>query len=405
MNPLRPSYLKVLLNFAEGAEVDDIELILKHGSMRKAHKTGIRTRSSLYRTIKRVENRAARQGHIPGTAYDRPMPSGYHIKGVSELVDQKGNTKLRWVKSEQDKDDLLRQLEDTFSLVAERFEKQAKPVVKPRVSDKAKDMCVVIPMGDPHVGMYAWAKEAEADFDCSIAEELMISAVAHLVDISPDAEQCMIINLGDFFHSDTVENKTLHSGNVLDVDGRWAKVQEIGFWIMITCIDKALAKYPKVIVHNAIGNHDEHTSQALAAVLSAWYRNEPRVEITREYSKFWYYQWGNVMLGVHHGHTTRPAGLPQAMAAHQAKMWGDTWFRYYYCGHKHHREMKEYPGVVVEQFRTLAPKDAWHWGNAGFISMRDMQSIHLHKRYGEIGRQICPVEYLERTPNDPTITG
>ena len=164
-------------------------------------------------------------------------------------------------------------------------------------------------------------------------------------------------------------------------------------------VNKWKAKYPKVILHNAIGNHDEHTSQTLAAVLAAWYRNEPRVEIIRENSKFWYTEWGKCMIGVHHGHTTRFKDIPIAMAAHEPAMWGRTQFRYYYMGHLHHIDRKEFPGVVVEQFRTLAPKDAWHWGNANYISMRDMQSIHLHKKYGEVGRRVCPVEYLEKDTN------
>jgi len=291
-------------------------------------------------------------------------------------------------------------MEDLFASVTQRIESMTEPVAMP-IADPAKlgkDLAVVVPMGDPHVGMYSWAEEAEADFDCETAEKLLIGAVEHLVDVSPPAEEFILINLGDFFHSDTVDNRTAHGNNALDVDGRWAKVQEIGFWIMIRCIDRALRKYPKLPVHNAIGNHDEHTSQALAAIVSAWYRNEPRVNVIRNPSKFWYTQWGKCMIAVHHGHTTKFQQMPLTMASHEPKMWGDTVYRYCYVGHKHHNEKKEFPGATVEQFRTLAPKDAWHWGNGSFISMRDMQALVLHKNYGEIGRRICPVEYLMDDP-------
>lgn len=393
---LSKSHLKAILPFANGLEMLDIQALIMYDTTRNAAKATGRGKTSMLRTLYRVRARAAANGVAPGTAHNHVIPPGYHVKGVSELVGPDGRTKIKWIKSELNKEDLVRQWTEILESVCERVEGRAAPVPSPDIEDTAKDLCVIVPMGDPHVGLYTWAKEAETDFDCKIAEALMVGAVEHLVDVSPQAEEFILINLGDFFHSDNVNNRTAMSGNALDVDGRWAKVQEIGFWIMIRCIDRALAKYPKVTVHNAIGNHDEHTSQALAATLSAWYRNEPRVNVTRNSSLFWYTTWGKCMIGVHHGHTTKLDDFPLTMATHQPVMWGETLFRYCYLGHRHHTVKKEMPGVTVEQFRTLAPKDAWHWGNGRFLSMRDMQSITLHKQYGEVGRRICPVEYLER---------
>ena len=401
---LLPSYLNSLRPYASPVQINYIDAVISKRSIRGAGRLLNINESTIRMSLKRLEAKAATKGHAPGSAYDHKIPEGYHIKGISELVGPDGKTKIKWVKTEQDKEQLVNAMHEIFESVCARIDGRAAPIPCPDIADKAKDLAVVVPMGDPHVGLYTWAAEAEADFDCKIAEELLVSAVEHLVDISPDAEEFFLINLGDFFHSDNVDNETAHSGHRLDVDGRWAKVQEIGFWIMIRCIDRALAKYPKVTIHNAIGNHDEHTSQALSATLSAWYRNEPRVSVIKCPSKFWYHQWGKCLIGVHHGHTTKFPAMPLTVAAHVPQMWGETHFRYCYMGHKHHNEKKEFPGITVEQFRTLAPKDAWHWGIGGFISMRDMQSIHLHKRFGEVGRRICPVEYLERSKDDPEIT-
>jgi len=393
----KPLTYQELLPYATLIEKGHLQAIIKHGSIRKAAIATKYNRSTVNRAIKRVRLRAASRGHAPEFGLKRPLPENYHMRGMSELVDGKGNTRLTWYKSEKTAEDLANKMEELIEGLCERIEGQATPVSlpKPDLTDLAKDIAVIVPMGDPHIGLYAWAQEAETDFDCEIAERLTIGAVEYLVDISPEAEEFILINLGDFFHSDNVDNRTAQAGNALDVDGRWAKVQEIGFWIMIKCIDRALAKYPKITVHNAIGNHDEHTSQALSATLSAWYRNEPRVTIIRSASKFWYHQWGKCMIGVHHGHTTKLNSMALTMASHEPEMWGETWFRYIYMGHLHHSEKKEYPGAIVEQFRTLAPKDTWHWGNGNFISMRDMQAIIMHKKYGDVGRRICPVEYLD----------
>jgi hypothetical protein len=82
------------------------------------------------------------------------------------------------------------------------------------------------------------------------------------------------------------------------------------------------------------------------------------------------------------------------MASDRPKEWGDTDHRYWYCGHIHHKVQKEYPGVIVEYFRTLAPKDAWHAGQ-GYRAGRDMCLIVMHKQYGEIERHRCDIGMLQ----------
>lgn len=391
-----PANIKGLIPYASSVQLTYINAIIQHGSVEKAAIALNKGVSSVNEALSRARFKAAQQGYTIPThpGHHHPVPEGYIVKGVSEMVDADGDTILKWIKSERSKEDLLEQMAELIEAVASRAEGIAKPIDTPRIIDTSKNMSVVVPMGDPHIGMYSWAKEAEADFDCTIAERLLTSAVRYLVDVSPEAEEFILINLGDFFHLDNSSGTTT-AGTPVDTDGRWAKVQEIGFMVMIQCINFALAKYPKVIIHNAIGNHDEHTSQALTATLGAWFRDEPRVEVIRNHSRFWYYTWGKTMIGVHHGHSTRPQDMPLAMASHEPKMWGETLYRYCYLGHKHHKYTKEYPGATIEQFRTLAPKDAWHWGNAAYMALRDMQSIHIHKDYGEVGRRVCPVGFLE----------
>ena len=394
---LNPIHLKGLLPYCSPIQATAVNTILKHGTIAAAARVLNKAESTVQEHVARARHNAARRGYTPDyPGHHHTVPTGYHIKGVSELVDKHGNTKQKWIKSDRNKEDLAEQLSELLDSICTRVEGKAKPVPPPDVSDRAKNMSIVVPMGDPHIGMYSWSEEAEADFDCKIAEELLTSAVRYLVDVSPEAEEFVLINLGDFFHSDN-SGGTTTSGTPVDTDGRWAKVQEIGFMIIVNCIDAALEKYPSVIVHNSIGNHDEHTSQALNATLTAWYRNEPRVKVAHNPSRFWYYKFGKTMIGVHHGHSTQTQAMPLGMASHEPKMWGETLYRYCYMGHKHHKYVKEYPGATVEQFRTLAPKDAWHWGNAAYMALRDMQSIHIHREYGEVGRRTCPVGYLEDT--------
>ena len=253
-------------------------------------------------------------------------------------------------------------------------------------------MCVY-PMGDPHFGLYAWAKDAGDDFDLTIAENLTCGAIDRLVASAPEAETAILLNLGDMFHADNQKNVT-NSGHQLDVDGRWAKVQQIGLKAMLHCIRRLLEKHKKVIFRINKGNHDGHSSYALALMISCYFDNEPRVEVDLSPAVAWYYKFGDVLIGSTHGDTLKGGDMLAVMAADEPKKWGETNHRYWYVGHVHHQDTKEYRGGIVEYFRTLAARDAWHQGQ-GYRAGRDMCLIVHHKKHGEIERHRCDIGMLK----------
>ena len=75
------------------------------------------------------------------------------------------------------------------------------------------------------------------------------------------------------------------------------------------------------------------------------------------------------------------------MAADRAKDWGETRHRFWYMGHVHHASMKEYPGVIVESFGTLASNDAYATAG-GWRSRQSMCAPVLHREHGECARGI-----------------
>ena len=249
-------------------------------------------------------------------------------------------------------------------------------------------------MGDPHFGMYAWAAEAGEDFDLRIAERLTYAAIDRLVASAPPARHALIIELGDFFHSDGNASATT-AGTPVDVDTRWARVLSIGLRAMVYVVKAALRKHERVTVRIVQGNHDTHSSSALALALAAHFRSARRVTIDLSPAPRWYFRFGKTLIGATHGHQCRPKNLPAAMASERARDWGETEFRYFYYGHVHHRNVTEHPGCVTESFRTLAPRDAWHAGQ-GYSAGRDMQCIVMHKRFGERVRHTCPVAMLKK---------
>lgn len=324
----------------------------------------------------------------------RTVPDGYHVKGVSNYYDSQGNLRGQWVKSSRDQEHKIEQLLDALKTIADPIRGKSERVDAPDKSNE--DLLCVYPMGDPHLGMYAWRAETGADFDLDVAESSLIAAVDHLVNLAPPADRALVVNLGDFFHADTKDHRTLRSGNVLDVDTRWSKVLATGVRTMRRIIDRALEKHHEVRVISEIGNHDDHSSIMLALCLQQYYENEPRVSIDTSPETFHWYRFGQNLIGVTHGDRVKASELPAIMAADRKVDWGETSHRYWYTGHVHHDSAKEYTGgVIVETFRTLASRDAWHH-SSGYRSGQDMKCDVLHREWGRVNRHVVGVRQIWR---------
>ncbi len=314
--------------------------------------------------------------------------STYHTRGKSTLYGADGEVKLTWVKEDAGKA-TIEQLTDALrDACIDPLPKISAPPVA------TKRLLTVIPIGDHHVGMYAWAEEAGADYDIKIADRLLVSAMAHLIDIAPPCDTCLIANVGDYFHYDSHRAETPASHNALDADTRYAAMIRAGLKMMRVAIEHAAAKFRNVRVINSPGNHDPIGALWLSLALGMYYEKNPRVVIDQSPGKFAYYQHGKVMIAVTHGDSTKIEKLPGIMAADQPAMWGATQHRYGITGHTHHNRVMEFPGVRMESFRTLAARDAWATA-AGYRSGRDMCALVFDADHGEVARHRFDASMLE----------
>lgn len=379
----------ILKDWATDKQVLYIDHINEHKSVSKAAEFFNVSIATIHSSLNGLKKRAASKGYAPNNDMVHVVPDPYIVRGTSTLY-KDGVAKIQWVKSTLDDDKLQEYLKEAASILAESVKGLAPITPAPAIDDDSL-MCVY-PMGDPHFGMHAWAIESGDDFDLKIAENLTFSAIDRLVASAPKAKKALLLNLGDMFHADNQKNVT-NSGHQLDVDGRWAKVQQVGLRSTIHCIKRLLENHEEVIFRINRGNHDGNSSYALALMISCFFDNEPRVKVDLSPATAWYYQFGEVMIGSTHGDTLKGADMPSIMAADKPKEWGDTKHRYWYVGHVHHQDSKEYRGCIVEYFRTLAARDAWHQGQ-GYRAGRDMRLIVLHKKHGEIERHTCDIGML-----------
>jgi hypothetical protein len=369
----------------------------KHGTSRAAaEELGI-VQSVVSESYTRAKERAAKRGYAPEYGFTHKLPDGQKLRGVSTYYDQDGKVRGQWVKSQEDRE---RQAEMMREIVAGFASQLPRAVPTPAPAAHGVDhLMACYPIGDPHVGMLAWDEETGANYDLKIAEKLLMGAIDYLVETAPDCAEAVVVSLGDFFHYDSFDAVTPTSRNQLDADSRYPKMIRTGVRIMRYYIAKALIHHQRVRVIIEIGNHDLSTAIFFAECLANVYEEDRRVIVDTSPAHFHYFTFGKNLVGVHHGHGAKMAELPMIMAADRPQQWGRSEFRYWWTGHVHHDQVKDYHGTKIESFRVLAAADAWA-AQKGYRAVRDMKCIVLHKEHGEVARFTVNPDMLKGEDGD-----
>jgi len=371
-----------LLGYASDKQKEYLLALIEcNGSWTKAGNKLNLNESTIRGNIKRLDHTVAKAGFDPEGSLQHKAPAGFSIDRVSSFIDDEGKVQRQWVIANRDKESQFNDMMDAWNEVCVDL-----PKIELTKAPKStmKNLLCDYTIGDNHTGLYAWAKEAGDDWDLDKGVDILHKAMNHLVHHAPAAETAYILDVGDFFHADNASNETSHSGNKLDVDGRYAKVLSAGIQCVCDLIILALQKHKKVLYRSVIGNHNEHSAVMLNLAVKMRFHNEPRLEVLDSPSHHHYYQFGVNLLADTHGHTTKADNLPLLMAVDQPEMWSNTTNRVWRTGHIHHLSQKEYSGCTVVSYRTLAPKDAWH-SASGYRSNREMQVTVYHSARGKVG--------------------
>ena len=308
------------------------------------------------------------------------VPESFLLDRASTMRRGDGSMVLEW--SSYRRDDVVR-WDACKAAVAAHVAEYSEPALPVRASVNAmdEDLLVAYPLGDPHIGMLAWAAEVGESFDLKIAERELCECMRQLVHRSPPAKEAIVCNLGDFWHAQDDSQRTPGSGNKLDVDGRSGKVGRVGLRIFRTLVDTALEKHAHVRVRSIPGNHDPQSSFWLPLYMQAVYQYEPRVTVEDGFNPYQFDVFGRVLLGWAHGDGCKIEVLGEVMATDVPELWGAAAFRYWNTGHVHHWFTKELRGCVVDAHRTLAGRDAWHH-HSGYRSGRALKAVAYHREWG-----------------------
>lgn len=343
------------------------------------------------RVIRIRKAKLAKKGVGHGRDVSHLVPDGYKIKGTSSLVDEFGNTKLQWVKTDTDAE---RQVE-LMKAVIEGMKSEITPVAPVKAARAKRDdkLLNLYTVSDFHLGMLAWADESGDDWDMKIAEDLFSRWFDAAFQKAPDAGTGVINLLGDLAHFDSLDAVTPASGHVLDADTRYQKLVRYMIRMVRRVVDMALVKHKNVRLLIVQGNHDESGMIWLAEMFSTLYDNAPRVFVDTSPDVYKMVQHGKTTLFFHHGHKARFDAIEPVMIAKFRKAFGESVYSYAHVGHLHHQKIVESRNMIVEQHRTLAAKDAYA-SRGGWMSGRSANVITYSAEYGEVARLTISPEML-----------
>jgi hypothetical protein len=310
------------------------------------------------------------------------------VIGESTLYDADGNIKLIWQKTKAENDERR----DWLEAIRDMGGELPRYTTEPKPEHNHEDLLVVLPVGDPHVGLLSWREDAGENFDLDIAERRLVGAFDHLLGLAPPAKECLLVLIGDTAHADGQSNTTT-KGTRVDVDGRIIKVARTILRICRHAIGLALKRHERVTMIVERGNHDELVSAMIALALAQHYEDEPRVTIDQSPAMFHWFRWGSVLIGTHHGDKVKPMDLLGVMAVDRAEDWSACKHRRFYLGHYHHQIVKEVPGLICEYLPTLASSDAWHH-SMGYRSSKAMYLDVYHREHGHVDRHIVGLSQL-----------
>jgi len=376
--------LEALKEFATPRQCIVIDAVILYGSNGKAADALKVDKRGLIRTIKRAKASAARQGWSPDHDMTHVVPSTHVVKGVSTFYDEMGVPIRQWVKSDLKKEAQEASLQAFADALMEELPKY-EPLPYKDITGLPEQLTAYV-IGDAHIGMLATTSrnKGEGDWSLEIAERVTLGAIDTLIKASGGSDTALMLDLGDFQHSDNLQNTTT-AGTVVDVDGEFGETIAASVRIYRSAIDLLLAAHNRVVLMMVRGNHNSSTSRVMNVMLQTFYENEPRVEVRDNAHKFQSITYGNNLLVSHHGDKMKPMRAFEFITRSMAKEWGQCEHKHLLMGHVHHHTAIEIGGMLCETYQALPAPDSWH-SDSGYGATRSMSCVVYDKQHGEVQR-------------------
>ena len=264
-----------------------------------------------------------------------------------------------------------------------------KKVKRKPITDKH---LLVIDIADLHIGKLADKSETGDDYNSDIGVKRALEGVNGILSKAKGfpIDKILFIIGNDVLHIDNA-NKSTSAGTTQDVDGMWYKNYEIARDLYINIIETLINVANVHVVHNP-SNHDYISGFMLADSVYCWFRNHKNVSFDVSNAHRKYFIYGKNLIGSSHGDGAKMADMPLLMANEAPLQWANTFYRYIYLHHIHHKDVtkfksgKDYQGVTVEYLRSPSGTDSWHHRNGYQHAPKAIEAFIHNKQFGQCAR-------------------
>ena len=264
-----------------------------------------------------------------------------------------------------------------------------KKVKRKDITDKH---LLVIDIADLHIGKLADKSETGDKYNSDIGVKRALEGVNGILSKAKGfpIDKILFIIGNDVLHIDNA-NKSTSAGTTQDVDGMWYKNYEIARDLYIKIIEMLVNVANVHVVHNP-SNHDYISGFMLADSIFCWFRKHKNITFDVSNAHRKYFIYGKNLIGSSHGDGAKMADMPLLMANEAPLQWANTFYRYIYLHHIHHKDVtkfksgKDYQGVTVEYLRSPSGTDSWHHRNGYQHAPKAIEAFIHSKNFGQVAR-------------------
>jgi hypothetical protein len=212
------------------------------------------------------------------------------------------------------------------------------------------EVCLEISFPDLHFG--------KGDIE-QIANRFIEGALELLEKSKPFGIERVLLPVGNDGLNSEGKRYTTTGGTPQDDSVDW-RTSFRHYWATLAAtITNIAAEYP-VDVLVIPGNHDTERMFYIGDVLSAYFKDNPSVDVQNSGEYRTYYEYGTNMILFTHGDKEKVADLPLIMATEQPEMFARTKYREVHMGHLHKEKVNEYRGIKTRFLPSICPTDEWH---------------------------------------------
>lgn len=176
----------------------------------------------------------------------------------------------------------------------------------------------------------------------------------------------VIMNAGDFFHSDDMFSSRTISGTVLETVDMVAAVNDAKAF-MDTVFRSALENANEVEYQYVAGNHSSFEYFFNEYLIVKY----PEAKIVQHNDLSTAFMLDNVLIALAHGHKIKKNNLSQVISYEYRELWGKASEVHCFTGHYHQLESQTLNGVIVHQLGTPKKADTYERQN-GWIASRKL---------------------------------